>query len=157
MIGVTDQVLLSRKIPFYFETGLNFIAKGYEIRGFDDSNTRFNYLQLPVVVNYHMAVNKYVTIEPAVGFYYAIGLAGKRKFDDGTISKVFADSSTSRHDFGFSCGLSTTIHKVHLGISYETSLVNIDKTDLVYGDDSHLIGYKQLKNNSIIIKAGVNF
>ena len=35
-------------------------------------------------------------------------------------------------------------------------LINIDKKDTVYGD-SNKIGYKKLKNKSIIISVGVNF
>ena len=155
-IGVSEEVLLSRKVPFYFETGLNFIAKGYEINGYDDSSTTFNYLQLPVGINYHIRTGKHVTIEPAAGFYYAVGLGGKRKIGGESV-KVFSDGSTSRHDLGFACGLSTTTYKFHFGISYESGLLNIDKEDMVYGDSSPMIGYKRIKNNSVIIKVGVNF
>lgn len=155
-VGVSDEVLLSQKVPFYFETGLNFIAKGYSVQGYDNSCTAFNYLQLPIGINYHIRTGDHVTIEPAARFYYAFGLGGKRKIGDEAI-KVFSDGSTSRHDFGFACGLSTTIYKLHLGISYETGLLNIDKADKVYGDNSPMLGYKKLKNNSVIIKVGVNF
>lgn len=156
MIGFSDEVLLSQKVPFYFETGLNFISKGYKVNGYDDSSTTFNYLQLPLGINYHISTGKHVSFEPAAGFYYAFGLGGKREYNGESIN-VFSDGSTSRHDFGFSCGLSATISNFHLGISYETGLLNIDKADKVYGDSSPLIGYKKLKNNSIIIKVGVNF
>jgi len=156
MVGVSDQVLLSRALPFYFETGLNFISKGYKINGHDESTTTFNYLQIPIGINYHIYTCKSVTIEPAVGVYYAVGLGGKREFD-GVKTSVFTDGSTSRHDFGFSCGISTSIHKFHFGIAYEMGLLNIDKTDLIYGADRKKVGYKQLKNKSIIIKVGINF
>ena len=155
-IGVSDEVLLSQQVPFYFETGLNFIAKGYKINGYDDSSTTFNYLQLPVGINYHIRAGKHVTIEPAVGFYSAVGLGGKRKIGGESV-KVFTDGSTSRHDFGYACGLSASIYKFHFGISYESGLLNIDKADKVYGDSSPMIGYKRIKNNSVIIKVGVNF
>lgn len=154
-IGFSDQVLLSGKLPFYFETGLNFIAKGYRIRGYDDSSTTFNYLQLPVGITYHIRTGKHVTIEPAAGIYYAIGLGGRREYN-GSASKVFADGSTSRHDLGFACGLSTSVYRFHLGISYQTGILNIDKADNIY-DGSGLIGYKNIKNNGIIINIGVNF
>ena len=156
MVGVSDEVLLSRKVPFYFETGLNFIAKGYRINGHDDSSTAFNYLQLPVGIDYHIRTGKHVTVEPAAGFYYALGLGGKREIGDEAV-KVFSDGSTSRHDFGFSCGVSASIYRFHLGIAYETGLLNIDKSDKVYGDSSPMLGYKKLKNNCVIIKVGVNF
>ena len=155
-VGISDEVLLSQRVPFYFETGLNFITKGYKVNGYDDSSTTFNYLQLPLGINYHIRTGKDVSFEPAAGFYYAFGLGGKREYN-GESTNIFSDGSTSRQDFGISCGLSATISNFHLGISYETGLLNIDKADKVYGDSSPLIGYKKLKNNSIIIKVGVNF
>lgn len=156
VIGVTDRVLLNDKIPFYFGTGVNFIAKGYEIHGYDDSRTRFNYLQIPLNIDYRIRTGRHVTIEPAAGLWYAVGIGGNRKTAGGT-AKVFSDGSTSRHDFGISCGVSTSIYRFTLGISYEAGLLNIDKADKVYGDDSPMLGYKKLRNNSIIIKAGINF
>ena len=156
VIGVSDEVLLSQKAPFYFEAGLNYIAKGYEINGFEDSSTSFNYLQLPLGVNYHFRLSERVNLKPAAGFYYAYGLGGKRVVADQT-AQVFSDGSTSRHDLGFSFGVGATIDRFHLGIAYETGLLNIDKADMVYGDSSPKIGYKNLKNKSVVIKLGVNF
>ena len=152
----SEQILLGQKVPFYFETGLNFTTKGYAVKGYDDSLTSFNYLQLPIGINYHFRIGKQITIEPAAGFYYAIGVGGKRTYN-GVKSNVFTDNSTSRHDVGFTCGLNAAISKFFVGFSYETGFLNIDKTDAVYGDNSPMIGYKKLKNNSIIIKVGINF
>ena len=156
MISFSDQVLLTKSLPFYLETGLTFIGKGYKIKGHDESSTRFNYLQIPVAVNYHIYAHKFVTIEPSAGFYYACGLGGKRKYGGNAVS-VFKDGSTSRHDLGFSCGLSSSIHEYHFGIIYEMGVLNIAKTDKIYGNDNYMLGYKKLKNRSIIIKAGMNF
>lgn len=155
MIGIRDDVRLSRKSPFYFETGLDFIAKGYTINGYDDSSTSFNYLRLPVGINYHLKTGKF-TVEPAVGLYYALGLGGKREFQGESVN-VFSDGSTSRHDAGASVGLCATISKFHFGVSYERSLMNIDKADKIYGDQSPMIGYKKIKNNSVVFMVGVNF
>lgn len=148
--------MLSKRLPFYFETGIHFISKGYEIKGYDASSTTYNYFQLPVAINYHIYAGKKVTIEPAVGLYYAAGIGGSRLFN-GEKSSVFTDGSTSRHDFGFSCGVSTSIHKFYFGIAFEMGLLNIDKADPVYGDKSNMIGYKNLNNKNILIKVGVNF
>lgn len=156
VVGFSDQVLLSKRLPFYFETGFNFISKGYRIKGYDESSTTLNYLQFPVAVDYRIHAGKKVAIEPSVGFYYAVGVGGRREFD-GAKSSVFSDGSTSRHDFGFSCGVSTSIRRFYFGIAYEMGLIDIDKTDTIYGDDSNLIGYKNLKNSSVLIKVGVNF
>ena len=155
-VGISDEVLLSQRLPFYFETGLHFIAKGYRINGYDDSSTSFNYLKLPVGISYHIRAGKDVSVEPAVGLYYAVGLGGKREISGGT-TKVFSDGSTSRSDLGYAIGLGATVSRFHFGISYDAGLLNVDKADLVYGDGSPLIGYKKLKNNSLIISVGVNF
>ena len=155
VIGVSDEVSLSQKSPFYLETGLNFIAKGYTINGYDDSSTSFNYVQLPVGINYHIKADKF-TVEPAVGLYYAFGLGGKREFQGDSVN-VFTDGSTSRHDAGASVGLSATVSKIHFGVSFESSLIDIDKSDKIYGDQSPMLGYKKLKNNSIIFSVGIKF
>ena len=39
-VGVSDRIRLGRQFPFYLRTGLTFISKGYEVRGFDDSVER---------------------------------------------------------------------------------------------------------------------
>ncbi len=155
MVGYSEQISLNKRLPFYFETGLNFISKGYKIKGYDNGETTLNYLQLPVGINYHIYAGKHATIQPAVGLYYAVGVGGKRDYAGNKVS-VFKDGSTSRHDFGFSCGVGTSIHKFYFGIAYEMGLLNIDKKDVVYGD-SNMIGYKKLKNKSVIIKIGINF
>ncbi len=156
VVGVSDQVLLGKKLPFYFETGLNFISKGYEIKGYDNSVTTFNYLQLPVAINYHIYAGKKCTVAPSFGLYYALGVGGKRRIKD-IESSVFTDGSTSRHDFGLSCGLSAAIDRFYLGISYEMGLINIDKADMVYGENSNMLGYKNIQNRNILVKAGINF
>lgn len=155
-VGFTDQVLLNRYLPFYFETGLNFTSKGYKVQGFDNSKTTLNYLQLPVSVNYHIYAGKDVTIEPSAGFYYAYGVGGKFEHR-GYTSRVFSQGNISPHDCGFSFGLRASIHSFYLGMSYETGIVNIDKWDAVYGEGCNMIGYKNIKNKNILIMVGVNF
>lgn len=155
MVGVSDELRLTPMLPLYFEAGLNFIAKGYKINGYDDSSTRLNYLQLPVGLTYHKKVGKFV-LKPAAGLYYAVGVQGKRTIGNVS-SNVFTDGSTSRHDFGYTCGLNALLRKIHVGVSYEQGLLNIDKSDKVYGDDSSMIGYKKIKNRGLIVKVGINF
>ena len=44
-----------------------------------------------------------------------------------------------------------------LGVAYEAGLIDIDKSDTVYGDDSQMVGYKNVRNRSFLIRMGVNF
>ena len=56
MVGVSDQVLLSRALPFYFETGLNFISKGVQNQRprMTKAPPRSTDLQIPIGINYHI-------------------------------------------------------------------------------------------------------
>ena len=70
-VGVSDRIRLGRQFPFYLRTGLTFISKGYEVRGFDDSRTTMNYLQIPVGIDYTVALGERFALIPHAGFYYA--------------------------------------------------------------------------------------
>ena len=43
------------------------------------------------------------------------------------------------------------------GVAYEAGLIDIDKFDTVYGNDSRMIGYKNVRNRCFLIRTGVNF
>ena len=44
-----------------------------------------------------------------------------------------------------------------LGVAYEAGLIDIDKSDTVYGNDSRMVGYKNVRNRCFLIRTGVNF
>lgn len=156
-IGVTDRIRLSRQLPFYFRTGLSFISQGYEINGFDDSRTTINYLQIPAGIDYTVALGKQFALVPCAGFYYAVGIGGKRKIGNEETSIFSKEGGFSRHDMGFLCGIDAAFGCFKIGAAYQIGLINIDKTDMIYGDDSHMIGYKNVKNRCFIVRMGVNF
>ena len=68
-VGVSDRIRLGRQFPFYLRTGLTFISKGYEVRGFDDSRTTMNYLQIPVGIDYTVALGARYALNPHAGYY----------------------------------------------------------------------------------------
>ena len=47
--------------------------------------------------------------------------------------------------------------KSEQGVAYEAGLIDIDKSDTVYGNDSRMIGYKNVRNRCVLIRMGVNF
>ena len=55
----------------------------------------------------------------------------------------------SRVDLAFS--------RFSLGVAYEAGLIDIDKSDTVYGNDSRMVGYKNVRNRCFLIRTGVNF
>ena len=155
--GFIYRLGLSRNYPFYLRTGLNFISKGYEINGFDDSSTTINYLQLPVGFDYTIALGKHLALIPSAGLYYAVGVWGKRHMGDESVCLFGREGGFSRHDMGFLCGVDLAFYRFFVGAEYQQGLIDIDKTDKVYGDDSHMIGYKHVKNRSFVVKVGVYF
>ena len=156
-VGVSDRIRLGRQFPFYLRTGLTFISKGYEVRGFDDSRTTMNYLQIPVGIDYTVALGERFALIPHAGFYYAVGVGGKRKVGAEEIPVFGEKGGFSRHDMGFSCGADITFGRFGIGVAYQIGLINIDKTDTMYGNDSQMVGYKNVRNRSFIVRAGVNF
>ena len=155
--GVTYRVGLSRRLPFYFRTGLTFVGKGYEINGFDDSRTAMNYLQIPIGIDYAVSLGRRWAVVPGAGFYYALGVGGKREIGREAVSVFGSQGGFSRHDMGFSCGVDLAFSRFSLGVAYEAGLIDIDKSDTVYGNDSRMIGYKNVRNRCFLIRMGVNF
>ena len=155
--GVTDRIRLGLQQPFYLRTGARFISKGYEINGFDDSRTTMNYIQIPVGIDYTVAQGKCFAFIPFAGLYYGVGVGGKRKIGDEQISIFSKEGGFSRHDMGFSCGVDAAFGRFIIGADYHVGLVNIDKTDTMYGNDSHKVGYKHVRNRCFVVRIGVDF
>ena len=156
MLGINDQIMLSYYYPFYLDLGLEFTGKGYAISGYEPSKTSLWYAQIPVSINYHIVMDRDMTIVPSFGGYYAFGVMGFRRYDNH-MSNVFSDGSTMRHDAGIGCGIAFVFQHVSLGINYSKGLLNIDREDLVYGNDNTKLGYKKLRNNYISATIGYNF
>lgn len=156
-VGITDRIRVGRRLPFYLRTGADFISKGYEINGFDDSRTTLNYIQIPVEADYTISLNERFALIPFAGLYYAVGVSGKRKVN-GKKTDIFSnEGGFSRHDAGLSCGVDATFHRFVIGVNYHIGLVNIDKTDTMYGDNSNKVGYKNVRNRCFVIGIGFNF
>lgn len=155
--GVTDRIRLSRQLPFYLRTGASFISKGYKVNGFDDSRTTMNYIQIPAGIDYTVALGERFSFIPFAGLYYALGVGGQRKIGDKEISIFSKEGGFSRHDMGISCGIDAAFGRFIIGADYQIGLINIDKTDTVYGDDSHKVGYKNVRNHCFAIRIGANF
>ena len=155
--GCTYRFGLSRQYPVYFRTGLNFISKGYEVNGFDDTRTVINYLQLPVGIDYTIALGKHLALIPSAGLYYAFGVWGKRQVGDEKICLFGREGGFSRHDMGFQCGLDVAFYRFFVGAEYQHGLIDIDKNDTMYGDNSQMIGYKHVQNRCWVVKAGIYF
>ena len=73
-IGLTDQVRLLNDKPFYFQFGLMLHNKGGKVQATDggsDIELSLNamYLELPVMLNYHIRLAPKVAVIPFAGFF----------------------------------------------------------------------------------------
>ena len=174
-VGVSDQILLTRSVPFYLETGLYLSEKGAKQKETVEGYTvtaKMNplYLEIPALLSYHIQLGGgKATIQPSFGLYYGLGLGGKFKYEetyDGETSKEsyhlfkketvdYGDGETEeipqtlkRSDFGLRFGVGLTYRKVYLGVGYDLGLSNIAK------DQDQ---YAEFKNKCFTLSVGNNF
>lgn len=149
-IAVTDQILLCNKLPFYLETGLGFSSRGGKVEG---TTVRSSYLQVPVLLNYHIDIRNTVSIQPFAGLYYGLGIGGKGEQADGVKVDVFSDEGGfKRSDFGVRLGAGIAWGHLYFGLGYEIGCLNTVKSnDLLDAADI------KMRNNCFTLSIGYNF
>ena len=85
--GSGEKYLSELRTSFYFEFGLMLHNKGGKVQATDggsDIELSLNamYLELPVMLNYHIRLAPKVAVIPFAGFYGSLGVDGKQSFDD---------------------------------------------------------------------------
>lgn len=120
-IGIANEILLGRRLPFYLETGLSFSSRGGKE---DEGSLRPVYLQIPLLLNYHIDIKNIVTIQPFAGIYYGIGFAGSVK-SEGLKYDMFGDQSGYRRsDLGVRLGAGVSWKHLYFGLSYDFGCLN---------------------------------
>lgn len=136
--GITNQLRLTQKKPFYFEIGAMLHNKGGKVQATDggsDIELSLNamYLELPVMLNYHIRLAPKVAVIPFAGFYGSLGVDGKQSFDDLGLEiqqNLFGKNKMfQRGDFGGRIGIGLSIHSVYIGASYGGGFLNIAQED----------------------------
>lgn len=94
--AVSDQVLLTRRLPLYLETGVDFSSRGGKIALAQygevyQATPRPFYLQVPLLFNYHFNIRNLLTIQPFAGIYGGVGLRGRMEFDNLGKEELFGD------------------------------------------------------------------
>ena len=129
-IGLTDQIRLLNDKPFYFQFGLMLHNKGGKVQATDggsDIELSLNamYLELPVMLNYHIRLAPKVAVIPFAGFYGSLGVDGKQSFDDLGLEiqqNLFGKNKMfQRGDFGGRIGIGLSIHSVYIGASVSST------------------------------------
>lgn len=165
--GVVDQIWFGEKAVFS-EIGLFCNEKGYSLKNFEPSQTKLCYLELPAMMCYRQG-RESLNVTYKAGGYIACAVHAqlKTKVSDSPAAidlfkseqkiDLLKEGAIKRFDAGVKFGLDFVVRKVQIGFTYDLGLYKIDKKDIIYGDDSIELGYKQLKNRSFQILAGFNF
>ena len=155
---------------FYIQPGLYFTTRGAKIEESEEDykyeeKWKLNYLQIPILASYRIALTDNVKWHINAGPYLAIGVGGKVKWEetyDGDTDKgdykAFgtADEDSDeekgglkRFDAGLSFGTGVSINKFYIGLTYDLGLVNAADKD-TWKD------YK-MRNRNFSIGVGYNF
>jgi hypothetical protein len=127
-VGAVVGFQVAYRSPVYFETGLSYIEKGgkghYEGTKFSYS---LDYLQVPLVMKYMIDVDRMFSVQPYVGGYLALGVAGKIK-DFGhrqAYSSFNEEEGFQRFDGGIRIGCGVQYDFVYAELGYDFGLSNI--------------------------------
>ncbi|MDE7073858.1 MAG: PorT family protein [Odoribacter sp.] len=163
---------------FYIQPGLYFTTRGAKLEEKEaeedysykyEEKWKMNYLQLPILASYRIALSDKVKWQFNAGPYFACGLGGKVKWEssesyDGESDtekgdyKIFGTAGEDdeeekgglkRFDAGLSFGTGVSINKFYIGLSYDLGLSNI--ADKKQWEDS------KLRNRNFSIGIGYNF
>ncbi len=139
-------IQLAPQSPVWFEVGLGYSEKGgvNRIDGYK-MRYRLSYIEMPLTVKFNIDVKAF-RIQPFLGGYLAIGVAGKIKnYKTHETPKSIYDLYR-RFDGGLRLGCGAEYQMIYLEAGFDFGLANINKDDF---DTAH--------NRCLFITAGVNF
>lgn len=155
--GIFTQICFDNN--FGIETGLFYSMLGGEDKE-NDYNEQYKvtanpaYLQLPISVFYKFDLPFDIDIYPSIGLYGGYGLHGKLKQkgmianEDISSEMDYFDVFANKFDLGGTIGLTAEYEDFLLGVAYDRSIIRVNKTDVVYGDNAFnsnlrvTLGYK---------------
>ena len=148
-IGGVVGFALTDETPLYIETGLFYNEKGGK-KTLDNGKKMtydLNYLELPFVLKYAIAVDDEFSVQPFFGGYLACGVGGKiRNYYERVAEISFSKKYFQRFDGGLKVGCGLGYDMFYADLGYELGLTNICHDEF---DKSH--------NGCFMLTFGVNF
>ena len=144
--GFVYGVQLTNTAPVWLELGISYSEKGGVIsEKTDNIKMRTTYLEMPVVCKYSFDLENDVYIQPFVGGYLALGVAGKIK---DYKSRVAYDSydTFNRFDGGLRLGCGVEYQMLYAEAGMEFGLADISKDD-----------FSSARTQNFFLNIGVNF
>ena len=149
-VGIAAGFPLSSYIPLYLESGLYYIEKGG--RGtVGGSRFKYNldYLELPFVFKYQVNMNRSLSVQPYLGGYLGLGVAGRIKdFQEREAYSSFGntDYSFRRGDAGIRVGCGIGYDMLYAELNYDWGLANISHNS-----------FDDCRNSALTLTVGINF
>ena len=144
-VGAVFGTQLAYYSPVWLEIGVGYSEKGGTTNGTtDEVKYRLGYLQTPITVKYSIGVGN-VRIQPFLGGYLAVGVAGKAK-DYATRQQKEVFDVFKRFDGGLRLGCGLEYQMLYAEVGFDFGLANINKDNF---DTAH--------NRALLLTAGVNF
>ncbi|MCH5306496.1 MAG: PorT family protein [Prevotella sp.] len=146
-VGGVYGMQLANSTPIWLEAGLFYSEKGGKTQddNGDQVKCRLTYFEVPVVIKYAFDIADDLYLQPFLGGYVALGIAGKMK-EYGT---RFSDSSynyVNRPDAGLRLGCGLEYQMVYAEVGFDFGLANIGKDD-----------FDSVRTQTLFINIGVNF
>jgi len=140
---------------FYLQPGLFLTSKGPASSENSDEKLKLLYLELPILLQYHLDTKWNVQFQFGVGPYVAYALNGKLGNSDFNLDILSNDDYSlkfCRFDWGVLFNVGAVYKHIYLGLGYELGLYNIvDRYGINDSDDI------SLKNRNFYISVGYNF
>lgn len=158
----------------YFETGVSFNKKGCRINGhewlkdggpinlYDNERASVNlfYVELPGLIGFRVPIEYEVAWKFIVGPYFAVGVAGERKYwlkdrsndDRASLISSFSEDYNSRFkrfDMGVQAATGIEIRRVSILFAYELGMFNN-----YHNDTYHILN---ARNNTTMAIVGFRF
>lgn len=137
---------LSKSSPLYLETGVTLTQKGYKHKNpMMTEKLNLWYMEIPIALNYKFAIDEQLTIYPSAGFYYALGIGGKKKAT--TKHNAFgSESGLKRADLGLRLGCTIDYNRYQATVGYSIGMLD-------YADKES----PEMKNRTFFISVGYRF
>ena len=166
-IGGVFGLQLANSSPLWLETGVFFAEKGGrqshpESEAVDHIKCRLTFLEVPVVVKYSMDIADDLYLQPFVGGFFGLGIAGQTKVFTHDTSRRVAKSSygrinidgpenitypgLNRLDAGLRFGCGLEYQMVYAEAAFDFGLANIGKDD-----------FQSVRTQAFVLNVGVNF
>ena len=145
-LGGVIGIRVSDSTPIFLESGLYYASRGAKK---DKTTMTTHNLEIPILIKYGIQATDDIAVLPYIGPYFAYGLGGKYKIEDGgLVAKSDTYDFLKRFDMGFKVGCGAEYNKLYLELGYQFGVANLAK-DNPTDESAH--------NGSFYVNFGVNF